>query len=175
MSVENMNDLTPQFAKPPDLDVEAIKRLLPHRAPFLMIDRLSEIHPGESAIGWKAVTINEPHFAGHFPEYAVMPGVLIVEAMAQAAGALVVHTLGLEDQRRVVYFMTIDKARFRRPVHPGTLLRIPVRVQRNRGPVWRFEGKAYVGDELCAEAEYSAMLTEHSLGKPGPAMASDAE
>jgi len=75
-----------------------------------------------------------------------------------------VHTLGLEDQRRVVYFMTIDKARFRRPVHPGVMLRIPVKVQRHRGPVWRFEGKAYVGEELCAEAEYSAMLTEHSLG-----------
>ena len=170
-----MNDLAAQPGKATDLGIDAIKRLLPHRAPFLMIDRLSDIRPGESAIGWKAVTINEPHFAGHFPEYAVMPGVLIVEAMAQAAGALVVHTLGLEDQRRVVYFMTIDKARFRRPVHPGALLRIPVRVQRNRGPVWRFEGKAYVGDELCAEAEYSAMLTENSLGRSGPAMASDAE
>jgi 3-hydroxyacyl-[acyl-carrier-protein] dehydratase len=153
------------------LEIEQIKRLLPHRAPFLMIDRLSDIFPGESAVGWKAVTINEPHFAGHFPDYAVMPGVLIVEAMAQAAGALVVHTLGLEDQRRVVYFMTIDKARFRRPVHPGALLRIPVKVLRHRGPVWRFEGKAYVGDELCAEAEYSAMLTEHTLagGPPRPA------
>ena len=81
------------------LDVEEVKRLLPHRAPFLMIDKLSDIKPGESAVGWKAVSITEPHFAGHFPEYAVMPGVLIVEAMAQAAGALVVHTLGLQDQR----------------------------------------------------------------------------
>lgn len=150
------------------VDIEGIKRLLPHRPPLLMIDRLTDIRPGHSATGWKAVTINEPHFAGHFPEYAVMPGVLIVEAMAQAAGALVVHTLGLEDQRRVVYFMTIDKARFRRPVHPGVLLRIPVAVQRHRGPVWRFEGRAYVGEELCAEAEYSAMLTDQSLGQaPG--------
>lgn len=150
------------------LDIEEIKRLLPHRAPLLMIDRLSDIVPGESAVGWKAVRAEEPHFAGHFPEYPVMPGVLIVEAMAQAAGALVVHTLGLEDQRRVVYFMTIDKARFRRPVHPGAMLRIPVQVQRHRGPVWRFEGKAYVGDELCAEAEYSAMLTEYSLASGPP-------
>jgi len=157
----NREDVAPLS---PDLGVEQIKRLLPHRPPFLMIDRLNEIRPGESAVGWKAVTLNEPHFAGHFPEYAVMPGVLIVEAMAQTAGALVVHTLGLEDQRRVVYFMTIDKARFRRPVHPGVMLRIPVKVRRHRGPVWRFEGKAYVGEELCAEAEYSAMLTEHSLG-----------
>jgi 3-hydroxyacyl-[acyl-carrier-protein] dehydratase len=157
------------------LDVEQLKRLLPHRAPFLMIDRLSDIKPGESAIGWKGVTINEPHFAGHFPEYAVMPGVLIVEAMAQAAAALVVHTLGLQDQRRMVYFMTIDKARFRRPVHPGVLLRVPVKVLRHRGPVWRFEGKAFAGEELCAEAEYSAIMTEHSLASGLPPMPSGAE
>jgi 3-hydroxyacyl-[acyl-carrier-protein] dehydratase len=150
------------------LDERYIKRLLPHRAPFLMIDKLSEIRLGESAVGWKTVSIEEPHFAGHFPEYPVMPGVLIIEAMAQAAGALVVHTLALEDQRRVVYFMTIDKARFRRPVHPPSLLRIPVKVLRHRGPVWRFEGKAYVGNDLCAEAEYSAMLTEHSLASGPP-------
>ena len=150
------------------LGIEGVKRLLPHRAPFLMIDRLTDIYPGQSAVGWKAVSINEPHFAGHFPEYAVMPGVLIVEAMAQAAGAMVVHTLGLEDKRRAVYFMTIDKARFRRPVHPGALLRIPVKVLRHRGPVWRFKGEAYVGDELCAEAEYSAMLTDHDLASGPP-------
>ena len=159
-----MDKKTEQGVSNADLDVEQLKRLLPHRPPFLMIDRLTDIKPGHSAVGWKAVTINEPHFAGHFPEYAVMPGVLIVEAMAQAAGALVVHTLGLWDQRRVVYFMTIDKARFRRPVHPGAMLRFPVQVQRHRGSVWRFEGKAFVGDELCAEAEYSAMLTDYSLG-----------
>lgn len=148
---------------PLELDTDYIKRLLPHRHPFLMIDRLTDIHPGVSAVAWKSVNIDEPHFAGHFPSYPVMPGVLIVESMAQAAGALVVHTLGLVDQLRVVYFMTIDRARFRRPVHPGAMLRIPVKVLRHRGPVWRFEGQAYVGDELCAEAEYSAMLTEQTL------------
>jgi 3-hydroxyacyl-[acyl-carrier-protein] dehydratase len=150
-------------SSPLELDTEYIKRLLPHRHPFLMIDRLTDIQPGVSAVAWKAVRMDEPHFEGHFPSYPVMPGVLIVEAMAQAAGALVVHTLGLVDQLRVVYFMTIDRARFRRPVHPGAMMRIPVQVQRHRGPVWRFEGKAFVGDELCAEAEYSAMLTEQSL------------
>ena len=140
------------------LDVEQIKKLLPHRPPFLFIERLTEICPGESAVGFKAVALNEPHFQGHFPDYAVMPGVLIVEAMAQAAGALVVHTLGLTGDRRIVYFMTIDRARFRRPVRPGDMLRIPVKVLRHRGPVWKFTGEAYVGDTLCAEAEFSAMI-----------------
>src|SRR5436190_16190856 len=92
-----MHKKTEQSSSPIELDVEHVKRLLPHRAPFLMIDRLTVVIPGESAIGWKAVTITEPHFAGHFPQYAVMPGVLIVEAMAQTAGALVVHSLGLTD------------------------------------------------------------------------------
>jgi len=146
-----------------ELDADYIERLLPHRYPFLMIDKLTEIQPGVSAVAWKNVSIDEPHFSGHFPSYPVMPGVLIVEAMAQAAGALVVHTLGLVDQLRLVYFMTIDRARFRRPVYPGVVLRIPVKVQRHRGPVWRFEGRAFVGEELCAEAEYSAMLTEQTL------------
>ena len=160
---------------PLDLDIEAVKRLLPHRPPMLMIDRLSDIYAGQSAVGWKAVTINEPYFAGHFPQYAVMPGVLLVETMAQAAGALVVHSLAVEDERRMVYFLTIDKARFRRPVRPGDLLRVPVRVIRHRGPVWRFEGNVFVGDELCAEAQYSAMLTERSFDSIAPATPSGTE
>lgn len=143
------------------LDVEQIKRLLPHRAPFLFVERLAEIRPGESAVGYKAVSYNEPYFQGHFPEYAVMPGVLIVEAMAQTAGALVVHSLGLTRGTRTVYFMTIDKARFRKPVRPGDLLRIPVKALRRRGPVWKFTGEAYVGDELCAEAEFGAMIHDN--------------
>ena len=152
-----------EAAAQPVLDMEQIKRLLPHRAPFLFVECISDVVPGQSATGWKSVNLNEPHFAGHFPQYAVMPGVLIIESMAQTAGALVVHTLGLRDQKRVVYFMTIDKARFRRPVHPGTVLRMPVKVSRHRGLVWRFEGKAYVNDELCAEAEYSAMITDQII------------
>ncbi len=146
------------------LDVERIKMLLPHRAPFLFVERLSDIVPSESAVGHKAVSFNEPHFKGHFPDYAVMPGVLIVEAMAQTAGALVVHSLGLTSNNRIVYFMTIEKARFRRPVRPGDMLRMPVKALRRRGPVWRFEGHAYVGDALCAEAEFSAMIQD---GVPG--------
>src|SRR5512147_2931251 len=120
------------------IDVKRLMELLPHRAPMLMIDRLIDIVPGVSATGIKCVSINEPFFAGHFPGHPIMPGVLIVEAMAQAAGALVVHSLGGANQEKIVYFMTIDKARFRHPVVPGDQLIIPVNVQRSRGPVWRF-------------------------------------
>jgi 3-hydroxyacyl-[acyl-carrier-protein] dehydratase len=140
------------------LGVDQIKLLLPHRAPFLFLEKLTEIVPGESAVGHKAVSYNEPHFQGHFPDFPVMPGVLIVEAMAQTAGALVMHTLGLGASNRLVYFMSIDKARFRSPVRPGDALRMPVKALQKRGPVWRFAGEAYVGDKLCAEAEYSAMI-----------------
>ena len=146
------------------LDVERIKLLLPHRAPFLFVEKLTYIVPNESATGYKAVSFNEPHFQGHFPDYAVMPGVLIVEAMAQTAGALVVHSMGVRSDNRIVYFMTIEKARFRRPVRPGDMLRMPVKALRRRGPVWRFEGQAFVGDMLCAEAEFSAMIQD---GAPG--------
>lgn len=139
------------------LDVEQIKKLLPHRAPMLLVEKLADIVPLESATGYKAVSINEPFFMGHFPERALMPGVLIVEAMAQAAGALVVHSLTGKTTSSV-YFLTIDNARFRKPVVPGDLLRMPVKKLRQRGPVWKFEGKAFVGDDLCAEAEFSAMI-----------------
>jgi 3-hydroxyacyl-[acyl-carrier-protein] dehydratase len=146
-----------------NLDVEQIKKLLPHRAPMLLVEKLTDIVLFESATGYKAVSFNDPFFMGHFPERAVMPGVLIVEAMAQTAGALVVHSLN-EQAATSVYFMTIEKARFRKPVVPGELLRMPVKKLRQRGPVWKFEGQAFVGDDLCAEAEFSAMT--HS-GNPG--------
>ena len=139
------------------LDIDAIKRLLPHRAPFLLVERMTDIVAFESANGWKAVGHNEPHFEGHFPDFPVMPGVLIVEALAQTAGALVVHSLGAQISSKV-YFLTIDKARFRKPVRPGDMLRMTVKALRRRGPVFKFEGNAYVGDELAAEAEYSAMI-----------------
>ncbi len=145
------------------LDVEQIKKLLPHRPPMLFVERLADIVPGESATGYKAVSISEPFFMGHFPERAVMPGVLIVEAMAQTAGALVVHSLE-EKASSAVYFLTIEQARFRKPVVPGNLLRMPVKKLRQRGPVWKFSGQAFVGDDLCAEAEFSAMIHD---GAPG--------
>ena len=143
------------------LDVEQIKKLLPHRAPLLLVERLDDIVPGESATGYKAVSFNEPLFRRPFSRLrAVMPGVLIVEAMAQTAGALVVHSLGMAGRILRVYFMTIEKARFRKPVVPGDMLRMPVKLLRMRGPVWKFEGQAFVGDTLCAEAEFSAMITD---------------
>jgi len=159
-----MNEHKPHL---PDLDIDQLRKVLAHRPPFLMIERLTDICSNESAVGWKAVGINEPYFAGHFPDYPVMPGVLIVEALAQAAVALVSHSSNISLDNGVVYFMSIDKARFRRPVRPGDMLRLPVRLVRSRGTVWRFEGKAYVGDTLCAEAEYSAMLAKNDSHEGG--------
>ena len=149
------------MTEPAILDVEQIKKLLPHRPPMLLVERLTDIVPRQSATGFKAVSINDPFFQGHFPERAVMPGVLIVEAMAQTAGALVVHSLGAQ-VAAAVYFMTIEKARFRKPVVPGDLLRMPFTALRQRGPVWKFQGQAFVGADLCAEAEFSAMIHDGS-------------
>jgi 3-hydroxyacyl-[acyl-carrier-protein] dehydratase len=145
------------------LGVEELKKLLPHRPPFLFVERLTNIVPFESAVGHKAVSINEPHFVGHFPSYAIMPGVLIVEALAQTAGALIVHSLAVTEAPHV-FFMGIDKARFRRQVVPGDTLRLAVKKLQHRGPVWKFEGIAYVGEAVCAEAEFSAMFRPNNEG-----------
>jgi 3-hydroxyacyl-[acyl-carrier-protein] dehydratase len=143
------------------LDVEQIKKLLPHRSPFLFVERLTKIVPYKSAVGFKAVGFNEPHFAGHFPNYAVLPGVLIVEGMAQTAGALVVFSLAMPHIPNV-FFMGIDRARFRKPVVPGDLLRMEVKALQQRGPVWKFEGKTFANDVLCADAEFIAMIRDSS-------------
>jgi 3-hydroxyacyl-[acyl-carrier-protein] dehydratase len=140
------------------LNVHDIMGLLPHRYPFLMIDRVEDIVLSESAVGLKNVTINEPFFQGHFPGQAVMPGVLIVEAMAQTAAALVMYTLGEDAHGKVVYFMSVDDARFRKPVVPGDTLRIHVTRLQNRRSVWKFKGEAKVGDTLVANATFSAMI-----------------
>ena len=159
-----MNEASPAGLRLADLDVEAINRLIPHRYPFLMIDRVVEIFAGTSAVGIKNVTINEPFFRGHFPGHPIMPGVLIVEAMAQTAAALVVASVGPEAEGKLVYFMTIERARFRRPVVPGDQLRIKVVKQQKKLGVWKFVGHASVDGKTAAEAEISAKI----MGLPAP-------
>lgn len=135
------------------LDLEAIQRILPHRYPFLLVDRILELEPDRRVVGLKNVTANEPFFAGHFPGRPVMPGVLIVEALAQTAGVLMGEASDL-----IPMFMGIDKARFRRPVKPGDQLRLEVEVLRKRRSVCRVAGRAFVGEDLVAEAEMMAAL-----------------
>jgi len=141
-----------------EIDTLRIMELIPHRPPFLMIDKVVDVVAGERAIGVKNVTINDGFFQGHFPARPVMPGVLIIEAMAQTAAVLVVHTLGSMAQGKLVYFMSVDNARFRRPVLPGDTLKVHVTSLRHRGNVWKFEGQAKVDGKLCAEATYAAMI-----------------
>ncbi len=141
-------------------DINQIMKMIPHRYPILLIDRVLEITKGEGAVSLKNVTMNEPHFMGHFPGFPVMPGVLIIEAMAQTAALVVVDFMGDEAAGKVVYFMTIDNARFRKPVTPGDSLHIHVEKVKSRGAVWKFKGTAKVGDVVCAEATFSAMITD---------------
>ncbi len=141
------------------VEIGEIMQMIPHRYPFLLIDRVRDIVAGERAVGIKNVTINEPFFEGHFPGHPIMPGVLIVEAMAQTSAVLVVDTMG-KKENRVVYFMTIDLARFRKPVMPGDQLELTVTKERSRGNVWKFKGEAHVGDRLMAEAVFSAMIVD---------------
>jgi len=143
-----------------DIDIQRIMQLIPHRYPFLMIDKVVDVTPGEAATGIKNVTINEHYFQGHFPQRPVMPGVLIIEAMAQTAAVLVVHTLGRDSEGKLVYFMSVDSARFRRPVVPGDTLAVRVLRQRNRGNVWKFDGQALVENKLVAEATFAAMIMD---------------
>ncbi|MHA6684827.1 3-hydroxyacyl-ACP dehydratase FabZ [Mesorhizobium sp. A556] len=141
------------------VDILGLLKLLPHRYPFLMIDRIVEVDGDDSAVGIKNVTINEPHFAGHFPEQPVMPGVLIVEAMAQTAGAICIRAVGAE-RPSLVYFLTIDNAKFRKPVVPGDQLRIRVRKIKMRGNLLKFACEATVDGGKVAEAEISAMMVD---------------
>ncbi len=144
-----------------ELDITEIMALLPHRYPFLMIERLINIVPNDSATGIKNVSVNEPHFQGHFPDHPIMPGVLIIEAMAQSAACLVAHSVGLEGVKaKSVYFMSVEEARFRKPVVPGDQLLLHVKKQRRRGPVWRFSAEAVVNGVLMAEATYTAMIAD---------------
>lgn len=142
------------------LDIGDIIKMIPHRYPFLLIDRVIDIVPGESATGIKNVTMNEPHFTGHFPGEPIMPGVLIIEAMAQTSAALVVETLGQTAEGKLVYFMSIEEARFRKPVVPGDQLHLHVKKERQRGNVWKFTCEATVGETRVADATISAMIRD---------------
>src|SRR5690349_10240215 len=142
------------------IDMQRIMEMIPHRYPFLMIDRVIDVVPNESAVGLKNVSINEPFFQGHFPQRPVMPGVLIIEAMAQTAAVLVVQTLGPDAEGKLVYFMTVDNARFRKPVVPGDTLLVHVTKERHRGNVWKFAAEAKVDGRLVAEATYAAMILD---------------
>lgn len=156
------------------LDVVEIIKLLPHRYPFLLVDRITHLEEGKRITGIKNVTINEPFFQGHFPAYPVMPGVLIIEAMAQVGGILAFKTELEEKAGQVVYFLGIDKARFRRPVRPGDEIRLELEVLRRRGDVWQFKGEAYVGKKLVAEAQLLAqMVKEENLRYPEEELGED--
>lgn len=144
----------------PVIDIARIMHAIPHRYPMLMIDRVENVVLNESAVGVKNVTVNEHFFQGHFPEHPVMPGVLIIEAMAQTSAVLVVESLGEHAAGRLVYFMTIENAKFRRPVGPGDQLRIHVTRERKRGNVWKFSAVARVDGVSVAEATYAAMIMD---------------
>jgi len=141
-------------------DIQIIKRILPHRYPFLLVDKVEEIDGTYSAVGYKNVTMNEPHFQGHFPGMPIMPGVTIVEAMAQTAGVMIGVALDQLDRNMLIYFMSIDKCKFRRKVVPGDVLRMDVKTVRGKpgGKIWKFAGVATVEGEMAAEAEFMAML-----------------
>jgi len=145
---------------PAEADIGLIQRMIPHRYPFLLIDRVRDIVPHKSGVGIKNVTINEPHFQGHFPGQPVMPGVTIVEAMAQTAAVVVCASLDLADKGMKTYFMAIDKVKFRRMVVPGDVLELHVEARRGGGRIWKFAGCAMVGDELACEAEFTAMMDQ---------------
>ena len=149
------------------LEVDELMHLLPHRYPFLLVDRLIDIKPGEGAVGVKNVSYGEPYFQGHFPQQPVMPGVLIVEAMAQAAAAFTSYTEELDVENNIVLFMGVEKARFRKPVFPGDQLHIAVSTVQRRPPVWKFAGEATVDGKRVAEAQYSAMLARPSAMAKG--------
>lgn len=155
-----MNEANPPATRTEDLDVEGIKQLIPHRHPFLLLDRVVDIVLGESAIGIKNVTVNEPQFQGHFPDQPIMPGVLIIEIMAQTAAVLAIATLGPQAERKPVYFMAIDNARFRRPVVPGDQLRIKVTKQQKKMSIWKFSGEATVEGTVVAQATMSARIMD---------------
>ena len=148
------------------MDVEAIQQILPHRPPFLLVDRVVAVEPGVRLVAWKSVTMNEPFFVGHFPGKPVMPGVLILEALAQACALLAVKSMGPDEDvnEKITYLMSIDGAKFRRPVVPGDRLELHVEVVKRKGAIWRQKGTAVVDGQTVAEADFMAMLADREQG-----------
>jgi 3-hydroxyacyl-[acyl-carrier-protein] dehydratase len=143
-----------------DLDIAEILRRIPHRYPFLLVDRAEDYQPHKSIVGIKCVTLNEPFFIGHFPGNPVMPGVLIVEAIAQSGAVMMSKSLNANVEGKTIMFTSLDNCKFRTPVRPGDVLRMPVEVLRHRGDVFKFRGEAFVGDKLAAEVEFTAMVVK---------------
>lgn len=155
-----MSRKAPVLDGPAEIDITEVMARLPHRYPFLLVDRAEAYKPHESIVGIKCVSVNEPFFQGHFPTYPVMPGVLVVEAIAQSGGLLMSKSLDVNTEGKTILFMSLDNCRFRHPVRPGDVLRMPVEVVRHRGDVFKFKGSAFVGDKLAAEVEFAAMVVE---------------
>ena len=156
-----MSDKAGEVAAGISIDIAEVMRRIPHRYPFLLVDRAEDYHPHQSIVGIKCVTINEAVFQGHFPAWPVMPGVMIVEAIAQSGAVLMSKSLDADIHGKTIALFSIDDCRFRSPVRPGDVLRMPVEVLRARGDVFKFRGKAYVGDRVAAEAEFAAMVVTH--------------
>ncbi|MDB5467689.1 MAG: fabZ [Phenylobacterium sp.] len=155
-----MSRKAPVNEAPTEIDITEILARIPHRYPFLLVDRAEEYRPHQSIVGIKCVTVNEPFFQGHFPGYPVMPGVLIVEALAQTGALLMSKSLDVDVAGKTILFMSLDNCRFRHPVRPGDVVRMPVEVIRARGDVFKFRGRAMVGEKTAAEAEFAAMVVE---------------
>jgi 3-hydroxyacyl-[acyl-carrier-protein] dehydratase len=155
-----MSRKAPVSEAPAEIDITEIMARIPHRIPFLLVDRCEDFVASQSIVGIKCVTVNEPFFAGHFPGYPVMPGVLIVEAMAQTSAVLMSKSLNVDPAGKAIFFMSLDNCRFRAPVRPGVVLRMPVEVTHSRRDIYKFKGRALIGDKVAAEAEWAAMVVD---------------
>ncbi|HZZ89883.1 MAG TPA: 3-hydroxyacyl-ACP dehydratase FabZ [Caulobacteraceae bacterium] len=155
-----MRKIPAETFAPDAIGIDEIMRRIPHRPPFLLIDRAEGFRRNQSIVGIKSVTINEPFFVGHFPGRPVMPGVLIIEAIAQSGGVLMSKSMDVDVEGKGIMFISVDNCRFRHPVRPGDVLRMPVEVVRARGDVFKFRGQGMVGDKVAAECEFAAMLVE---------------
>ena len=155
-----MSRKAPAATGPDEIDITEVLRRIPHRYPFLLVDRAEDYVAHKSIVGIKCVTVNEPFFVGHFPDYPVMPGVLLVEALAQTGAVLMSKSLNVDVAGKTIFFVSLDNCRFRNPVRPGDVVRMPVEVLRARGDLFKFRGQAMVGDKVAAEAEFAAMVVE---------------